>query len=180
MLKSGNIEDAGAVNSCRCLRFMCLTEADTESIAKGLAPRSAPGDTFLLSGPIGAGKSVFARAFIKTRLEPFAVCADVPSPTYTLVQTYDAGETEIWHADLYRLGSSQDIVELSLQDAFGSAICLIEWPDMLGPMRPAGATRIQLEYVRGYPDARRIQILPGNDRIRDALVGAGAESGGNC
>ena len=122
------------------LRFSCIPLADeaaTAALAKRIAPRLRAGDTLLLEGPIGAGKTTFARALIRARLgRPEE---DVPSPTFTLVQTYQADDVEIWHCDLYRLLDSQDVLELGLDDAFATAICLIEWPDRLGGDGPADA-----------------------------------------
>lgn len=115
---------------------------DTEALAKRLAPLARPGDVLLLSGAIGAGKSLFARAFIRARLD---AAIDVPSPTFTLVQTYDHPAGDIWHADLYRLGSPLEVIELGLDEAFQTAICLIEWPDRLGDMQPAGAIHLTFE-----------------------------------
>ncbi|MCP5039214.1 MAG: tRNA (adenosine(37)-N6)-threonylcarbamoyltransferase complex ATPase subunit type 1 TsaE [Rhodobacteraceae bacterium] len=118
---------------------------DTASFAAALAPLLCPGDTILLEGPIGAGKSHFARAVIQTRLANSGKIEDVPSPTFTLVQTYDDVVTEIWHADLYRLTGIGDVDELGLWDAFGTAICLVEWPDRLGSLAPSKALTIKLE-----------------------------------
>ena len=110
-------------------------ENATAALAGTIAPLLAAGDTLLLSGPIGAGKSAFARALIRARLgNPQE---EVPSPTFTLVQTYDAGEVEIWHCDLYRLSHPDEAAELGLQEAMATAICLIEWPDRLGALTPA-------------------------------------------
>ncbi|EYD74176.1 ATPase YjeE, predicted to have essential role in cell wall biosynthesis [Rubellimicrobium mesophilum DSM 19309] len=118
------------------------TEAETAALAGLLAPRLVPGDAVLLSGPVGAGKSAFARALIRARLgDPEA---EVPSPTFTLVQTYGAGEGTLWHADLYRLSHPDEVVELGLLAALEDAICLIEWPDRLGPLIPASALRLDL------------------------------------
>ena len=75
--------------------------------------------------------------------------ADVPSPTYTLVQTYDAGGAAIWHADLYRLTDPGEAEELGLLDAFADAICLVEWPERLGPMAPVAALRLHLASAPG-------------------------------
>ena len=123
------------------LSLFLPTEEDTDRLAQWLADRLGPGDTVLLSGPIGAGKSHLARAFIRARLGRFE---DVPSPTFTLVQTYQADDVEIWHADLYRLSHPDEVLELGLDDAFATAICLIEWPDRLGPLAPGNAIRITL------------------------------------
>lgn len=92
-----------------------------------------------MSGGIGAGKTHFARALILARLqEP----EDIPSPTFTLVQTYEAPELTIWHCDLYRLGDPSEVIELGLDEAMDSALCLIEWPDRLGDMAPASALHL--------------------------------------
>ncbi|MEQ8898317.1 MAG: tRNA (adenosine(37)-N6)-threonylcarbamoyltransferase complex ATPase subunit type 1 TsaE [Roseovarius sp.] len=111
----------------------------TDRVARTLARRLAPGDTILLAGDVGAGKTHFTRAAILSLLE---LPEDVPSPTYTLVQTYNATPGEIWHADLYRLTDTSEIEELGLTAAFTDAICLIEWPDRLGPLTPPDALTI--------------------------------------
>lgn len=116
------------------------TEADTSAWAARIAPHLRPGDTLLLSGPIGAGKSAFARALIRSRLgNP---TEDVPSPTFTIVQTYPHDDGDIWHCDLYRLTSSHEALELGLDEAFETSICLVEWPDRLGDLAPPNALRL--------------------------------------
>jgi tRNA threonylcarbamoyladenosine biosynthesis protein TsaE len=119
------------------------------------------GDCLLLEGQIGAGKSHFARAFIQARL---GRAEDVPSPTFTLVQSYQA-DVEIWHADLYRLSHPDEVLELGLEEAFDSAICLIEWPDRLGSLLPKGAMRLRFT-LEG--EGRRVAFLPG---LRADLAG---------
>ncbi|NUH66959.1 tRNA (adenosine(37)-N6)-threonylcarbamoyltransferase complex ATPase subunit type 1 TsaE [Sulfitobacter sp. S0837] len=114
---------------------------DTANRARALADLLRPGDVILLSGDVGAGKTHFARSLIQNLLaEP----EDIPSPTFTLVQTYEGQTSAIWHADLYRLTSTHEIEELGLVDAFHDAICLVEWPDRLGPLTPAQALHIDL------------------------------------
>ncbi|TNF16725.1 MAG: tRNA (adenosine(37)-N6)-threonylcarbamoyltransferase complex ATPase subunit type 1 TsaE [Rhodobacteraceae bacterium] len=110
-----------------------------------------PGDVLLLEGPIGAGKTHFARSLIQSRL---GRAEDVPSPTFTLVQTYEA-DCEIWHADLYRLSHPDEVYELGLDTAFETAICLIEWPDRLGSATPEGALRLRFEQTEDGA-ARRV------------------------
>ncbi|GHD98290.1 ATP-binding protein [Defluviimonas sp. 20V17] len=141
----------------------------TANLARRLGNLLSAGDVVLLAGPIGAGKTHFARALIQSRL---AVPEDVPSPTFTLVQTYEAADgTEIWHADLYRLTDPTELFELGLDTAFDDAICLIEWPDRLGPESPADALHLTLG-PGPRDDARRIAIT-GPDRWAAHLVGLG-------
>lgn len=107
--------------------------------ARALARRLGRGDTVLLSGDVGAGKTHFARGAILSLLDR---PEDVPSPTYTLVQTYHGRTGTIWHADLYRLTDVSELEELGLDLAFQEAITFVEWPDRLGPLTPAEALTI--------------------------------------
>lgn len=116
----------------------------TEDLARRIAPHLGAGDCILLEGEIGAGKSTFARALLTARLAQKGRIEDIPSPTFTLVQVYDLGDVEAWHFDLYRLGSPDDAIELGLDEALETAICLIEWPDRLGSETPRTALTIHL------------------------------------
>ena len=145
------------------LNILLPTEADTASLGAKLAARARPGDCILLEGPIGAGKSHLARAFIRARLDRDE---DIPSPTFTLVQVYEAGGIEIWHADLYRLTHPDEVWELGLDEAFQRAICLVEWPDRLGTHLPDGAMHLRLE---GLGDGRRAVIRGGRPALREGL-----------
>ncbi|MBV0913493.1 tRNA (adenosine(37)-N6)-threonylcarbamoyltransferase complex ATPase subunit type 1 TsaE [Anianabacter salinae] len=136
---------------------LSLPDTDaTQDLARRLAPVLAAGDCLLLTGPIGAGKTFLARAVIQARQAALGMAEDVPSPTYTLVQTYEAGGVEIWHADLYRLTDPAEVIELGLDEAFDTGISLIEWPDRLGDLAPPGALRLELS-VTG-DTARRLDI----------------------
>lgn len=127
------------------LSLTLADEAATARLARTLAPVLGAGDTLALSGPIGAGKSFFARALIRHRLYAVGKDEDVPSPTFTLVQTYEAGDLEIWHSDLYRLSLADELFELGLEEAFENALCLIEWPDRMGDDLPG--TTLCLEFT---------------------------------
>ncbi|RYH10894.1 tRNA (adenosine(37)-N6)-threonylcarbamoyltransferase complex ATPase subunit type 1 TsaE [Tropicimonas sp. IMCC6043] len=130
--------------------------ADTAALGRALAHLLRKGETLLLAGPIGAGKSHLARATIREVMARHGAAAeDIPSPTYTLVQTYAAGTAEIWHADLYRLTDPQDVFELGLDEAFTEAICLVEWPDRLGETAPESALLIELSLAG---DGRRADL----------------------
>jgi tRNA threonylcarbamoyladenosine biosynthesis protein TsaE len=119
--------------------------AATDALGIALADRLAAGETVLLAGPIGAGKSHLARALIQARFRRAGRAApDVPSPTYTLVQPYAAPGGELVHADLYRLADPSELEELGLTEAFGEALCLVEWPDRLGAAAPDEALRVEL------------------------------------
>lgn len=141
--------------------------AETCALARRLAPGLGPGDTLLLSGGVGAGKTHFARCLIQGLLP---VPEDVPSPTYTLIQTYAVPGAEIWHADLYRLTDPLDLVELGLTEAFDTAITLVEWPDRLGDLVPANA--LSLDLAPGDADeARRLTLRWSDPRWTSRLEG---------
>ena len=114
---------------------------DTDRLGRILSACLRAGDTVLLDGSVGAGKTHLARALIRARL---GEGEDVPSPTFTLVQTYETAGAEIWHVDLYRLSHPDEIAELGLEAAFESAICLVEWPDRLGALAPFDALHLRL------------------------------------
>lgn len=139
------------------LNLTLASPRETAALAQKLAPRLGPGDVLLLEGPIGAGKSHFARALILARLAAAGRSEDVPSPTYTLVQTYDDGKCEIWHADLYRLCDVSEVEELGLTEAFATAICLVEWPDRLGSLAPAEALHADFALAE-QQDARHLSL----------------------
>lgn len=128
----------------RTVRIPLASADETTRLSQWLGARLGAGDTVLLEGPIGAGKSHLCRGIIQSRLAALSRAEDVPSPTFTLVQVYDAGPVEIWHADLYRLSGPEEVLELGLDEAFGTAICLVEWPERLGDARPGGALTLTL------------------------------------
>jgi len=135
-----------------------LTSADaTTDFAAALAPRLGPGDTLCLEGDLGAGKTHFARAVIQARLAVFGAVEDVPSPSFTLVQTYQAGRLEIWHSDLYRLSDPQEMDELGLSDAFDTGLCLIEWPGRMAGEMPDSALWLSFTMLP-QPGLRHVQI----------------------
>ena len=142
-------------------------------LARHLAPKCAAADTLLLSGEIGSGKTAFAREFIGCRLAEWGLRDEVPSPTYTLVQTYHAGGTEIWHADLYRLNSPFEAIELGLDEAMDHALCLIEWPERLGEIEPASGHRLNFSFDASEEFGRRIGIGTRNPEIADFLAALG-------
>ncbi|MEM9228064.1 MAG: tRNA (adenosine(37)-N6)-threonylcarbamoyltransferase complex ATPase subunit type 1 TsaE [Pseudomonadota bacterium] len=133
----------------------------TAAVAQRIAATLGTGDTLLMSGPVGAGKSLFCRALIETlQRQADEPPEDIPSPSYTLIQTYRAGPLEIWHADLYRLGDASELVELGLDEAFASVLALIEWPDRLGEMTPQRSLTLDLQPDPDFDQGRRITLSP--------------------
>jgi tRNA threonylcarbamoyladenosine biosynthesis protein TsaE len=145
------------------------TPEGTAQIATRLGRLLGAGDTVLLHGPVGAGKSHFARALIKSRLAIEGRIEDVPSPTFTLVQTYALADVEIWHADLYRLHDPAECLELGLDQAFETAICLVEWPDRLGSLMPD--TALHLKISQGPEPEARVLTFAGHPDWAERLTG---------
>lgn len=144
------------MTSAAPLTLDLTSEAETQQLASHLAQLAAPGVAILLDGPVGAGKTTLARHVILELLAQHGQAEDVPSPTFTIVQTYEAGTLEIWHADLYRLTATTELHELGLETAFDTAFCLVEWPDRLGTQRP-DALNIALGY--GAQETQRTALI---------------------
>lgn len=127
---------------------------ETARFAERLGKHLHPSDVLLLEGGIGAGKTHFARHMIWSLQEH---PEDVPSPTFTLVQTYEIPSGELWHADLYRLSHPDEVIELGLFDAFETAICLVEWPDRLSDLAPKNALTIKFD-LTADPEHRIVTL----------------------
>jgi tRNA threonylcarbamoyladenosine biosynthesis protein TsaE len=137
---------------------MLPDERATAALARRVASLARPGDVIALSGDLGSGKTFFARAFIGE--------AEVPSPTFTLVQIYEPESggpgARIWHFDLYRLAKASEAIELDIEDAFAEGISLIEWPERLGSLLPAERLDVALGFL---PDPQaRCATLTGRGR----------------
>ena len=102
-------------------------EQATERLMRDIAALIEPGDMITLSGDLGAGKTTFARAFIRHAAGDERI--EVPSPTFTLMQTYDLPRFRLLHADLYRLRGGDELAELGFEDLREGAVTLLEWPD---------------------------------------------------
>lgn len=120
--------------------FLTQTEAETASLGQKLALLARKSDCFALFGTLGMGKSVLARSFIQS----LTGAGEVPSPTFTLVQLYDAPGFTIYHFDLYRLKSPEEIFELGMEEALYEGVSLIEWPERMGAYLPRDCFRIDI------------------------------------
>lgn len=139
------------------LRDMIITENEGQTIAyaASFARALRQGDVVAFYGDLGAGKSVFCRSIIRTLCEDERM--DVPSPTYTIVQTYDAKDFTVSHFDLYRLSAPEEIYEIGWEEYLASGIVLIEWPSRLGALLPVQRIDVTLSDVPDCPDCRKIE-----------------------
>ena len=128
-------------------------------MAEAFAQHLTPGDCLLLAGPVGAGKTHFARSIIQAMMAKDGAVEDVPSPTFTLVQVYETSAGEVWHTDLYRLSHVDELVELGLEDAFETAITLVEWPDRLGVARPSRYLDLTFSMPDPETDVRVLELV---------------------
>jgi tRNA threonylcarbamoyladenosine biosynthesis protein TsaE len=139
-------------------------EADTIRLGRRLAALVRPGDVIALEGGLGTGKSTLARALIRALTDPEE---EVPSPTFTLVQQYEAEAGLVWHFDLYRLDRPDDALELDIEEAFADGISLIEWPDRLGPHLPR--RRLEVRLAEGEDGLGRHATLTAHGNWADRL-----------
>jgi tRNA threonylcarbamoyladenosine biosynthesis protein TsaE len=156
--------------------------AATEGLGRALARLLRPGDVIALFGDLGAGKTALARALIRALPgPPDAAVEEVPSPTFTLVQTYERRPAPVWHFDLYRLEGAAEVEELGFSEALAGGIALVEWPERLGSLLPHDALSVTLIFDaasgdEGSGDAgsgRRARLAGGGDwpeRLRELRV----------
>lgn len=151
-------------------------EADTSRLGEDLALALKAGDCLALSGDLGAGKSSLARAILRAIADDEEL--EVPSPTFTLVQSYDL-RLPVSHFDLYRLGHPGELTELGFYEALENGICLVEWPEMADGELPAERITLRLAHEgsgrRATIDAAGAQALRIHRvlAIRDFLDKAG-------
>ena len=130
----------------------------TAQLATRLAQHCDAGDIVALHGTLGAGKTSFAREFIQA----LGLDEEVPSPTFTLVQTYtleDHAADAIWHFDMYRINNPAEAYELDIEDAFESGISLVEWPEKLGELLPEDCLHLHLSMTEN--EGERLASLDG-------------------
>lgn len=121
--------------------FHVENEAGMSEVADALAPHLTGGGILALEGNLGAGKTALARALIRKLTG--SPDLDVPSPTFTLVQTYDTNAAPIWHFDFYRLKNPEEVFELGWEDALAhGGVIIMEWAERIGPLLPRVMTHI--------------------------------------
>lgn len=122
--------------------FSLSDDKATLSFGAAISKFARPGDFFALFGDLGAGKTTFSRGFILALSDE----TEVPSPTFTILQTYENATAPIWHFDLYRIKSPDEVYELGWEEK-DEAICLVEWPQMADGLLPANRVEIRLEFI---------------------------------
>jgi tRNA threonylcarbamoyladenosine biosynthesis protein TsaE len=132
-------------------RFLA-SASDTEALGAAVARALGPGEAVLLWGPLGVGKTTLARGLIRALTGPDE---EAPSPTFTLVQTYDGPRFQVAHMDLYRLAGLEETWELGLDEALEEGAVLIEWPERLEGRLPADRLDIRL---RAEAEGRRAEL----------------------
>jgi tRNA threonylcarbamoyladenosine biosynthesis protein TsaE len=145
-------------------------EAATAALAARLAAVARPGDVIALKGELGAGKTTFARAFIRA----LGGTGEVPSPTFTLVQVYELPTATVWHCDGYRLRHPEEAWELGIEEAFADGIALIEWPERLGTLLPA--RRLEVALSAGAAQSARRAAIDAPGEWAGRLAGLAAET----
>ena len=141
-------------------------EAATVALAQAIAAVARPGDVIALTGELGVGKTRFARAFVDALT---GAREEVPSPTFTLVQTYESPAGTIWHFDLYRLSRPDEAYELGIEEALADGISLIEWPERAQGLLPDQRLDLTLAFAAA-PNARTAH-LAGRGSWADRLTG---------
>jgi tRNA threonylcarbamoyladenosine biosynthesis protein TsaE len=146
-------------------------EAATDRLGQALARLARAGDVIALWGDLGAGKTRLARAFIAALTGE----DEVPSPTFTLVQTYEAAIGTLWHFDLYRLATAEEALELGLEEALSGGVLLIEWPDRLDTLLPRQRLDVRLQFASS--ENARMATLQGHgagwvDRVASLRLNA--------
>lgn len=128
-------------------------------LAAAIAGELKLGDVVALSGEVGAGKTTLARAI----LEALGHSGEVPSPTFTLIQSYELPGLAVAHIDLYRLRHDSELAELGLDDALASGAALLEWPEMAEGHLPEDVLKVQL-----LTEPRRARMA-GHGRWKDKV-----------
>lgn len=137
------------------MKFLSTCEADTIQYAQKFAKTLKGHEVIALDGTLGMGKTAFVRGVIQALM---GKNVDVPSPTFTLLQTYDTSKGLIYHFDFYRLKNSVEAYEIGIEDAFSDGICFIEWPDKIGTILPKDAIHIVFKNTH---EGRQIEIKDG-------------------
>ena len=149
---------------------------DLGEIAKIFAEKTENSDLLLLSGKVGAGKTEFARLFIKAIAKKENIdIEEVSSPTFSLTQSYEFKRRKISHIDLYRVKSELELLELGIPDVFDSQITILEWPEILEKKSLSRYVSINILETKKLKEYRDVEVAffgDGWDDLIGALLGS--------
>ena len=132
-----------------------------ENFGGALAEHCYPGSRFFLTGELGAGKTTLVRGF----LHQLGHHGLVKSPSYTLVESYQINDLEIFHFDLYRINDAQELLHIGIQEYFSdTAICLVEWSEKASALLGHPDIHVTIEYDQQQRDQRSVQLVHGTDK----------------
>jgi tRNA threonylcarbamoyladenosine biosynthesis protein TsaE len=141
------------------IKYISNNEIDTKDIAYRFSSLLKPKDIVFLYGDLGLGKTYFCKHVICNLLNNPET--EVPSPTYTLVQTYQMDQkTTIWHFDLYRIKTCEEVYELGWEEALYDGITLIEWPEKLENLAPKDRLDVVFTNKKTDNNFRQIELVP--------------------
>lgn len=129
---------------------------ETFSFARRIGEKAQQGEVFVLTGDLGAGKTVFTQGFAVG----LAITEPVNSPTFTILQIYEGGRCPLYHFDVYRIGDISEMEEIGYEDCFyGEGVSLIEWGDLIEEILPEQYTKVTIlrDAEKGF-DYRKIKI----------------------
>jgi len=140
------------------MEYVTNTAEETEALGARLAERLVPGDVIAFTGDLGAGKTAFTRGLAKG----LGIQCRVTSPTFTIVNEYEGGRLPLFHFDLYRLGSSQELFEIGWEDYLSrGGVCAVEWSENAADALDPGVIRVNIR--RGDTDAQRLITVTEGD-----------------
>ena len=142
---------------------ICIIETnsakETYELAAKIAEGAGAGDIYLLNGDLGTGKTVFAQGFARG----LGIDDYVNSPTFTIMKGYDGGRLPLYHFDVYRIGSPEEMYDLDYEEyLYGEGVCLIEWAELIEELLPKDVVNITIEKnIENGFDYRRVVIEGG-------------------
>lgn len=148
------------------MTFETHSAEETFEIGKKLGEEAKPGEVYLLTGDLGAGKTVFAKGFASG----LGITKEVTSPTFTIMHIYDEGRLPLYHFDVYRIDNAEDLMDTGSDEYFyGSGVCLVEWADRIADFLPDNSISVEIkkDYENG-DDIRHIEVS------RDRFLQGGA------
>lgn len=138
------------------MTYLTNSPEETEALGQRLAQHLRPGDVIAYTGDLGAGKTAFTRGLARG----LGITERITSPTFTIVNEYQGGRLPLFHFDMYRLGSSEELYEIGWEDYLGrNGVCAVEWSEIVEDALEADCIRIDLR--RGETDEQRSITIQG-------------------